>query len=369
MSGAIRSCFSWWLLSSLCIAGAPIAEAAEAPAKGAKGENKLPPLTAEEIKKLTEKTEEINRPTSDGVYLNGTYFRPDQAGRETSVIVLLHSKGGSQVDWFPFAKQLKDKGFAVITFDFRGHGASKAVNREIYLDPVDAEKGGGKMDPDAKPKENAAAREKKKKPIDFDKDFRKGAHSKNLVRDLDTIKTFILEQHNAGALNVQRLGLVAADEMSSNVAMEFAGSEYKKKVGWAPGGGDLHAMVLINPSVKYKDWTANVEFDDKEPIDKKVPILLVSRDDRGVTSEVERLARPLNIRPQESEAKGNDRPESTWIKIKSNYNGTDLVRSGSDGVEGKVLGFLKFRLVDRPDFVWKQRELNSDAGGGFGQGR
>jgi pimeloyl-ACP methyl ester carboxylesterase len=67
--------------------------------------------------------------TSDGVLLSGHLF-----GSGTSGIVLSHMYPADQKSWYPTAKKLAASGYLVLTYDFRGYGAS-AGNKQIeYID-------------------------------------------------------------------------------------------------------------------------------------------------------------------------------------------------------------------------------------------
>ena len=56
----------------------------------------------------------------DQIVLNAKLF-----GAANDVgVVLAHMRRADQSAWFPFAQRLADEGYAVLTFDFRGYGAS-----------------------------------------------------------------------------------------------------------------------------------------------------------------------------------------------------------------------------------------------------
>ncbi len=63
--------------------------------------------------------QEISFVTPDGVTLSGRL-----AGIGETGVILSHMKGGSQVDWWPFARVLEDQGYTSLVFDFRGYGKS-----------------------------------------------------------------------------------------------------------------------------------------------------------------------------------------------------------------------------------------------------
>lgn len=67
-----------------------------------------------------------------------------ERGTGTVGVVLAHMLGSSQLSWSPFAAKLVAEGFHVLTFDFRGHGAS-AGDRNPSLATLDLAGAVGKI--------------------------------------------------------------------------------------------------------------------------------------------------------------------------------------------------------------------------------
>jgi pimeloyl-ACP methyl ester carboxylesterase len=61
---------------------------------------------------------ELTFESSDGVTLAGRLFGPEQG---TAGVVLAHMFPSDQSSWFPFADRLADRGYRVLTFNFRGY--------------------------------------------------------------------------------------------------------------------------------------------------------------------------------------------------------------------------------------------------------
>lgn len=61
--------------------------------------------------------------TKDGMIVKGTLYVP-KTDKKPSVVILLHSLGGTQKDWANLPSLLTDKGYAVMALDLRGHGQS-----------------------------------------------------------------------------------------------------------------------------------------------------------------------------------------------------------------------------------------------------
>src|SRR5579859_3450440 len=74
--------------------------------------------------------------TSDGVELQGTFYPAPSSGAKDACVLMLHNfdprKGGDshEENWDRLAADLQKAGFAVLTFDFRGFGKSKTVDKE-----------------------------------------------------------------------------------------------------------------------------------------------------------------------------------------------------------------------------------------------
>lgn len=66
--------------------------------------------------------------TVDGVQLKGRFFAGNK-GKDSPCVLMLHALGenSNNKEWQNLAKTLQQKGYAVLTFDFRGHGDSTVV--------------------------------------------------------------------------------------------------------------------------------------------------------------------------------------------------------------------------------------------------
>jgi pimeloyl-ACP methyl ester carboxylesterase len=85
--------------------------------------------------KAEPRAENIHFFTADHVELSGTFY---PAGPKAPAVLLLHKVGGSRNDagWPSFARELHKNGFAVLSFDFRGHGASTTVHEGFWQVPA-----------------------------------------------------------------------------------------------------------------------------------------------------------------------------------------------------------------------------------------
>lgn len=84
---------------------------------------------AQEENVLTEG--EVSFTTEDGIDISGNIF-----GTGNKWVILSHMYPTDQTSWFGFAQELADKGYIVLTYDFRGYGKSGGVQDipNIYKD-------------------------------------------------------------------------------------------------------------------------------------------------------------------------------------------------------------------------------------------
>src|SRR5208283_5764756 len=82
--------------------------------------------------------QKIHFETYDKVDLQGTWYPSSKAGASSPAVLLLHKIGGnrSQEGWDAVIEKLTDAGFAVLSFDFRGHGDSTSVAPEFWQVPT-----------------------------------------------------------------------------------------------------------------------------------------------------------------------------------------------------------------------------------------
>ncbi|MCA9077811.1 MAG: hypothetical protein KDA93_22480 [Planctomycetaceae bacterium] len=179
---------------------------------------------------------------TDGFRIHMTYFpayakEGNQSNKnalgspDAGVVILLHGKGGDRLVWdkksgdsqLSFIDGLRNElGFAVVTVDLRKHGESKSPD--------------GAQD-------DAILRVE-----DYDNMWR---------GDLEAVKQFLMDEHQDKKLNVNKLGIIAADDMAP-VAAQFAVFDWSKPpFDDAPAnqpqartrrGQDVRALVLLSPS-------------------------------------------------------------------------------------------------------------------------
>ena len=182
---------------------------------------------------------------ADGWPLKLTYYRSIE-GKEAPVVVLLHMKNESRLVWSAplpnvtppkgFAEQLHDRGFAVIAVDLRKHGQSKPGSE------------------DDEPKKTASDKDKDKAKKSSTGTELKPTDYVLMVRDLDSVKRFIFEEHQKGNLNMRKTAIIAP-AMSAAIAITFTAADWAKApyddaanlAMRTPRGQDVQAMLFLSP--------------------------------------------------------------------------------------------------------------------------
>src|SRR5260370_24673899 len=76
--------------------------------------------------------EAVKFKTVDGVTIKGKFYKGENTN--APIVMLLHNlnEASKKKNWLALADQLQKKGYAVLTFDFRGHGDSTTVEPKPF---------------------------------------------------------------------------------------------------------------------------------------------------------------------------------------------------------------------------------------------
>jgi pimeloyl-ACP methyl ester carboxylesterase len=260
--------------------------------------------------------------TKDGVNLVATYMASNQ-GKDAVAVILLHMYKGNRHDVENLGKFLQSKGHAVIMPDLRGHGDSTSVegfNRKL----------------------DAATMPATQFPL-------------MVTQDLEAVKKYLVEQNNAGMLNIERLVVIGA-EMSVPIAVNWALMDWAWPVLPAlKQGQDVKALVLLSPTLTYKTVQSAQAFTNPQsPIRDKISLFFVAgAEDTTSAREAARLYEQLErIRPKPE--KIEDKTIFLQNELKTKLVGTKLLGEASLGVEQYIAQFIELRVGKQP-WPWTDR--------------
>ncbi|MBY0525969.1 MAG: alpha/beta hydrolase [Gemmataceae bacterium] len=208
--------------------------------------------------------EEIVFSTPDGVQLAGTWY-PSKKHADAPCVLLLHDVGSSQASWERLALALQERDFAVLTFDFRGHGESTAVNEAFWRDPINVKLARGNP---AKPKDRIAHK-------DFDPRY-----LPVLINDIAAARMAIDRKNDEGECNSRKLVIMGAQQGATLGTLwlytEWHRFEINPRTGQKVTSADGRRIVgacwlSLNPklggrAVPAADWLVPLSLEKKVPM-------------------------------------------------------------------------------------------------------
>lgn len=148
-----------------------------------------------------EMVDKISFETVDGVLIKGSFY-PSAKGSNSPVVMLMHKYGSDRTKggWDELAKHLQAQGFAVMSFDFRGHGESTSIKPEKFWSF-------------AYNRQHMSNVNSKNKTISF-KNFKNG-YFPILVNDIVSARWDLDNRNDNGQCNTSNVIVIAAEEGAS----------------------------------------------------------------------------------------------------------------------------------------------------------
>jgi hypothetical protein len=214
------------------------------------------------------KPEKVRFETFDGVELHGSFY-PSHKGNQSPCVLMLHNSESnrSKANWDSLARTLQED-YAVLTFDFRGHGDSDTVQPQLFWSQ--------------RMNQTLRGYNPNKTSISV-KDFSgNSAYWPMLVNDVAAAKRFLDRQNDAGRCNSSNTILVAAGDACA-LASLFMASEWKRQLvdlltpmnQWPFAGKDIAGAVWLsfNSNLRGNNFQVTSWFTQVSPqIKDKVPM-------------------------------------------------------------------------------------------------
>lgn len=182
--------------------------------------------------------------TVDFVELHGKFY-PSSKGKDAPVVMMLHAladgENSSNKEWVNMAKKLQEKGYAVLTFDFRGYGESTTVKpgmpnknpmlsvRGFWDEPTNASMVKGLLANKPRPTEIKS------------KDFAPG-YVTCLANDIAAAKNYLDEKNDNGECNSGNIVILASKD-AATLASLWLNSEWQRYKFLPPGPGMPQAYI------------------------------------------------------------------------------------------------------------------------------
>jgi pimeloyl-ACP methyl ester carboxylesterase len=270
---------------------------------------------------------DVTLTTKDGVQLQATYY-PSSVGRQAVPIVMLHDFNETRAVFDPLARTLQNPptpaspaapqiaSRAVLAVDLRGHGGSKTA--------YDA---------------NGSA-------IELESNrFQQEGFRAMVDLDMEAVRSFLVEQNDAGKLNLNSLGLVGSG-MGANVAILWAAKDWSAPpLPVRKQGQDVKALVLLSPRWNFNGLMLRdpLRF---PPIQGQLSVLLAyGAEDKAVSKDCENIINILSKHHPEPPADRVEQLKDFFVYApETNLQGTKLLTSDAFGIGPKIFNFLEARL-------------------------
>jgi hypothetical protein len=268
----------------------------------------------------------------------------------------LHNIGGNrqQTGWDELADRLS-KDFAVLSFDFRGHGDSTNVDPSFW-----------------KTGSNAMIRGAAKTPAKISyKDF-PDAYYPVLANDIVAAKRFLEQQNDAGTCNASNIVVIGAQDGAAIGALWIATEWQKQRLTknafgtYSPEspskvcGEDVIAAIWLSMPRKSKylgnrdvlSWLTG----PGSKVRDKVPMVFVyGKDDSASAKAATTLLAELK-------RAGREKLDLTAVREKEGkFAGVDLLGKKSLDTEEDISGYLVQRVLARGARAWFQRKPEDGA--------
>jgi pimeloyl-ACP methyl ester carboxylesterase len=188
--------------------------------------------------------------TADQVEIEGTFYPAPVARSRT--IMMLHAYGehSRKPQWVSLAKALNAAGYAVLTFDFRGHGESTRIKEPGVPNKVPnlSVKGFWDEQENQYGVKGLVAGKPRPTELDYKTQFLP-FYMRVLVNDIAAAKTFLDGKHEDGECNSGDLILIGAKEGATLGAI-WMNSEWHRYKYIAPTPGGKASLDLENPEGK-----------------------------------------------------------------------------------------------------------------------
>ncbi len=279
--------------------------------------------------------EQKQLPTPDGWIISVDSF--PQATETAPVTMIVHGENSNALAWKKdYGDTFHQLGYAVAIVDLRMHGNSKTTVTGQKFDTTDL------------------------RPTEYP----------NMIKfDLETVKNFLLEEHQKKKLNIRKLGIIGSD-MSVPLVLNFAELDWNKPpyddaptfAMQTPRGQDVHAIALISPVLQLPGANTSIPLRNLTMPARGIAFFTAfGTTDSGNNRQAERLEKIL-------QAHAENKERVVIKEYNSNLRGV-LLATRTPQLKQDLIDFFDKNLKQY-DYPWQDRrtrlvrqaELNS---GGF----
>jgi hypothetical protein len=165
---------------------------------------------------------------------------------------------------------------------------------------------------------------------------------------METVKSFLIVQNNAGELNIDKLCIVGA-EMGAIIAADWAQLDWSWPVlSNGKQGQDVKALVLISPESNFKGMKLIDAVSAPEIRGELAIMLIAGRKNSRYSEEASKLNKHFAKYHVDKTS-----PTLELLRPETKLQGAKLLSEKSLGVEAAIVKFVDL-LVKKP-FPWDER--------------
>ncbi len=282
------------------------------------------------------------------------YPSTKKEGTKAPTVMLLHKIGGNRKQMTPIAEKLQEAGFAVLSFDFRGHGDSTRVDDKVFWN--------------TRANMNGVRRGTRRDVIDV-KSF-SAAYLPMLLQDIAAAKFYLEQKNNARECNVNDLVLVGAED-GATLGAVWIYTEWERRKTTVdpmtgvqktgdPEGKDIAAAVWLSIRSGLGKSSLNVDswFSRNPIIREKVGFCFMFGADDSTASK-------LSLHLYNSVLRAEDPKAKLKLTYKVPLQGTklaghELLKQDELKTEEKIVKYLKDIVFEsRKTTVWDTRDTKT----------
>jgi len=294
--------------------------------------------------------------TSDRVLLTGSFY-PGHADKDTVPVILLHGHGKSREEFAPLITEMKKRGYAILAFDFRGHGESITRfpdPRELMQQQASRNQEQGMPNPHREgmmvpPQPQMPPQPPK--PVEYLQESFKRVDYENLYKfDCLPFYQFLVQQNNAEKLNLNKLVIIGVD-MGGTV-----GGQITKQLWANSKGKNVRSLVIVSPNY---DLFSKTLLKEAKCFHKEVPLLMM-------VGQLDRQSREnaLNLREDilGKEKRKDDDPTSLSSPVPiaefpTERQGGELLKESKLGVPQRIADYIDETLAKHKEKDLKWRKM------------
>ena len=280
----------------------------------------------------------VTMKTKDGIELTGTYY-PSSAGKDATPVVLLPDWKDSRAVYDQLARRMQaprqprdgsrgddHESFAVLSVDLRGHGDSTK------------QRGPG-----------GATRELDAARLD------RNDLNAMVQYDMNAVRNFLVDENDAGKLNINKLSIVGAG-LGASVAVNWAALDWSfPPLAVGKQGQDVKGLVLISPQWSYKGLQMNKALRQPGVREKVAFLIMYGAGDRSNAADAKRIEKQLERYHPVPASLPEGQPHSlTLLSPETKLQGTKFLTHGGAPAEEAIIKFLSVNVADK-DYEWTQR--------------